>query len=100
MFGRGKFNTGVVIEPMPEFAFDPADKAKLSEFRNKIWYVKPFGRGCKKSWGLTSHIPYRRPTVERMNEYAPQHSRVFKEVGGAVSDVICQKRSTDNVDPR
>lgn len=26
-----------------------------------------------------------RPTVERMNEYAPQHSRIFKEVRPAVS---------------
>ncbi|EKM51191.1 uncharacterized protein PHACADRAFT_263199 [Phanerochaete carnosa HHB-10118-sp] len=57
MFGRGKFNTGVVIEPAPEFIFDPVDKEKLNEFRNVIW-----------------------PTVERMNDYAPQHSRLFKEM--------------------
>ncbi|GJE93538.1 acetyl-CoA synthetase-like protein [Phanerochaete sordida] len=57
VFGRGKFNAGIVVEPKPEFAFDPADTAKLSEFRNKIW-----------------------PTVERVNEFAPQHSRLFKEM--------------------
>ncbi|KAF9649184.1 acetyl-CoA synthetase-like protein [Thelephora ganbajun] len=57
MFGRGRFNPGVIIDPKPEFAFDPEDKEKLAEFRNKIW-----------------------PTVERMNEYAPQHSRLFKEM--------------------
>lgn len=57
MFGRGKFNVGVVVEPTPEHTFDPSDKEKLVEFRNKIW-----------------------PTVEKMNDYAPQHSRLFKEV--------------------
>ncbi|KAJ3520636.1 hypothetical protein NM688_g9133 [Phlebia brevispora] len=57
MFGRGKFNAGVLIDPRPGFEFDPADEAKLVDFRNKIW-----------------------PTVERLNEFAPQHSRLFKEV--------------------
>lgn len=56
MFGRGKFNTGVIIEPVLQDRFDSANHEKLSEFRNLIW-----------------------PTVERMNEYAPQHSRLFKE---------------------
>ena len=37
MFGRGKFNAGVIVEPKPEFAFDPIDKQRLSEFRNIIW---------------------------------------------------------------
>ena len=41
MFGRGKFNTGVIIDPRPEFAFDPSDKSKLAEFRNKIWCALP-----------------------------------------------------------
>ncbi|KAF9650627.1 acetyl-CoA synthetase-like protein [Thelephora ganbajun] len=57
MFGRGRFNPGVIIDPKPEFAFDPEDQEKLVEFRNKIW-----------------------PTIERMNEFAPQHSRLFKEM--------------------
>ncbi|KAI0070731.1 acetyl-CoA synthetase-like protein, partial [Panus rudis PR-1116 ss-1] len=57
MFGRGKFNAGVLIDPRPAYAFDPADEKKLVEFRNMIW-----------------------PTVEKMNEYAPQHSRIFKEM--------------------
>ena len=51
IFGRGRFNAGVLIEPKEQFKFDPIDQAKLAEFRNKIWYVKPFGRGCKKSGG-------------------------------------------------
>ncbi|KAJ8503287.1 hypothetical protein ONZ45_g10992 [Pleurotus djamor] len=57
MFGRGKFNVGVLIDPKPEHRFDPSDPLKLAEFRNAIW-----------------------PTVERMNAYAPQHSRLFKEM--------------------
>lgn len=58
IFGRGKFNCGVIIDPSPEEAFDPVDLDKLIDFRNKIW-----------------------PSVEKLNAYAPQHSRVFKEVG-------------------
>lgn len=37
IFGRGQFQNGVLIDPKPEFAFDPSDEAKLAEFRNKIW---------------------------------------------------------------
>ena len=37
MFGRGKFNAGVLIDPRPEFVFDPADETKLIDFRNAIW---------------------------------------------------------------
>ncbi|KAJ7842962.1 hypothetical protein B0H14DRAFT_2779739 [Mycena olivaceomarginata] len=57
MFGRGRFQAGVVVDPKPEFKFDPADEIKLAEFRNKIW-----------------------PTVVKMNDFAPQHSRLFKEM--------------------
>ncbi|KAJ8094467.1 hypothetical protein PM082_010901 [Marasmius tenuissimus] len=57
MFGYGKFNAGVLVEPKATLRFDPADEAKLAEFRNAIW-----------------------PTIERMNEFAPQHSRLFKEM--------------------
>ncbi|GJE93533.1 acetyl-CoA synthetase-like protein [Phanerochaete sordida] len=57
MFGRGRFNAGILIDPKPAFRLDPADREKLAEFRNKIW-----------------------PTVERMNDFAPQHSRIFKEM--------------------
>lgn len=39
MFGRGRFNPGVIIDPRPEFAFDPEDLEKLAKFRNTIWYV-------------------------------------------------------------
>ncbi|KAI0691830.1 hypothetical protein BC835DRAFT_1278821 [Cytidiella melzeri] len=57
MFGRGRFNVGVIVLPTPERIFDPADTDKLVAFRNKIW-----------------------PTVDKMNRYAPQHSRLFKEM--------------------
>ncbi|PBK96038.1 acetyl-CoA synthetase-like protein [Armillaria gallica] len=57
MFGRGQFQAGVLVEPKPQFALDPGDETKVANFRNLIW-----------------------PTVERMNEFAPQHSRLFKEM--------------------
>ncbi|KAF8195302.1 hypothetical protein K438DRAFT_1968611 [Mycena galopus ATCC 62051] len=57
MFGRGQFQAGVIVDPKPEFKFDPADSTALAEFRNKIW-----------------------PTVIKMNDFAPQHSRLFKEM--------------------
>ncbi|OCH89652.1 acetyl-CoA synthetase-like protein [Obba rivulosa] len=55
IFGRGRFQNGVLIQPREHV--DPQDEKQLAEFRNKIW-----------------------PTVEKMNEYAPQHSRIFKEM--------------------
>ncbi|ETW76160.1 tridomain enzyme adenylation-thiolation-dehydrogenase [Heterobasidion irregulare TC 32-1] len=57
MFGRGRFQNGVLIEPKKEFAFDPRDEVKLAEFRNIIW-----------------------PSVEKLNQFAPAHSRLFKEM--------------------
>jgi hypothetical protein len=57
MFGRGRFQNGVIILPKPEYAFEPSNEHQLSAFRTEIW-----------------------PTVERMNAYAPQHSRLFKEM--------------------
>ena len=37
MFGRGRFQNGVLVEPKKEFAFNPRDEVKLAEFRNIIW---------------------------------------------------------------
>ena len=56
MFGRGKFQNGVLVEPAAGSALDPGDVEQVAAFRNKIW-----------------------PTIERVNAYAPQHSRIFKE---------------------
>ncbi|PBK89816.1 acetyl-CoA synthetase-like protein [Armillaria gallica] len=57
MFGRGKFHAGVLIDPKPEFKIDPSDTKQLTHFRNQIW-----------------------PTIEKMNKFAPKHSRIFKEM--------------------
>ncbi|KAI0750819.1 acetyl-CoA synthetase-like protein [Daedaleopsis nitida] len=62
MFGMGKFQNGVLIEPESEYTFDPRDITKLQEFRNQIWQ-----------------------TIERANAVAPQHSRLFKEMVMVVS---------------
>ena len=37
MFGRGRFQNGVLIEPTKEFAIDPTDIKELAAFRNLIW---------------------------------------------------------------
>ncbi|KAI0795664.1 acetyl-CoA synthetase-like protein [Abortiporus biennis] len=60
IFGRGKFYNGVLVDPLPEIAFDPngpGGEKSLEQFRHLIW-----------------------PTVARMNAFAPQHSRLFKEM--------------------
>ncbi len=77
MFGRGKFQNGVLIEPTEDYVFDPKDTAKLEAFRNKIWCVM---YQFSHLGHLLTNITPDRPTIERVNEYAPQHSRIFKEV--------------------
>ncbi|KAI0058355.1 acetyl-CoA synthetase-like protein [Artomyces pyxidatus] len=57
MFGQGRLQNGVLIEPKQEFVFDPEDEQQLADFRNRIW-----------------------PTVEKVNQFAPTHSRLFKEM--------------------
>ncbi|KAK0219250.1 NRPS-like enzyme [Armillaria fumosa] len=57
MFGRGKFQPGVLVQPSAEFAFDPKDMKRLIEYRSLIW-----------------------ETVTQINKVAPQHSRVYKEM--------------------
>ncbi|KAK0200585.1 NRPS-like enzyme [Desarmillaria ectypa] len=57
MFGRSKFQPGVLILPTPEEAFDPSDTVRLAEYRASIW-----------------------DTVTKVNEQAPQHSRIYKEM--------------------
>jgi hypothetical protein len=39
MFGRGRFQNGVLIDPEPRFAFDPKNEEKLEMFRGLIWQV-------------------------------------------------------------
>ncbi|KAH8088908.1 putative aminoadipate reductase [Cristinia sonorae] len=57
MFGRARNEPGVLLEPRPQFAFDPADESKLIEFRNQVW-----------------------PHVEQANKLAPAFARIFKEM--------------------
>ncbi|KAK0230499.1 hypothetical protein IW262DRAFT_1291609 [Armillaria fumosa] len=57
VFGRGRHQIGVLVEPNPRFSFDPANGCKLAEFKNLIW-----------------------PTVKKINHLSPQHSRLFKEM--------------------
>lgn len=37
VFGYGRFQIGVLVQPTPELAIDPADEAALVKFRNTIW---------------------------------------------------------------
>ncbi len=37
MFGRGKFQAGILVDAKPAFKFDPSDETALENFRNKIW---------------------------------------------------------------
>ncbi|KAI0079020.1 acetyl-CoA synthetase-like protein, partial [Panus rudis PR-1116 ss-1] len=57
IFGRGRSQAGVLIEPRPDHAVDPSDEAAVIAFRNKIW-----------------------PAVEEANKLAPTFSRIFKEM--------------------
>ena len=41
MFGEGKFNAGIIIDPNPESQFDCQDMQKVVEFRNFVWYATP-----------------------------------------------------------
>ncbi|KAM5543040.1 hypothetical protein V8D89_003424 [Ganoderma adspersum] len=57
IFGHGMFQNGVLVQPIEDFLVDPTDSKRLEEYRDKIW-----------------------ATIERVNNYAPQHSRIFKEM--------------------
>lgn len=39
MFGRGKFQSGLLVEPTTDYAIDPSDTKQLEAFRTKIWFV-------------------------------------------------------------
>lgn len=40
MFGHGRLQNGVIIQPKPQFTFhvDPTDEKKVAAFRNLVWY--------------------------------------------------------------
>ena len=37
MFGRGRFNAGIIVSPKPQYNFDPSDDDALAKFRQTIW---------------------------------------------------------------
>lgn len=39
IFGRGRFNAGVLVDAIPTEQFDVTDEEKLVAFRTKIWYA-------------------------------------------------------------
>ncbi|KAG5729986.1 Linear gramicidin synthase subunit D [Termitomyces sp. T112] len=55
IFGRGRFQAGLLVEPVEPF--ETSDLEYLADFRNLIW-----------------------PSVEEANRLAPSHSRIFKEM--------------------
>ncbi|KAF9451607.1 acetyl-CoA synthetase-like protein [Macrolepiota fuliginosa MF-IS2] len=57
IFGRGRFQAGVLIEPRAEHVFDPSDTERLMSFRHAVW-----------------------SSVEEANNFGPSHSRIFKEM--------------------
>lgn len=75
IFGRGRFQNGVIVQPKQPF--EPNDEAKLEEFRNAIWCVHSFSLHQNQ---CVEPLVVCRPTVERANNFAPSHSRIFKEV--------------------
>ncbi|KAJ8082616.1 putative NRPS-like protein biosynthetic cluster [Marasmius tenuissimus] len=57
VFGQGRNHIGILVEPVPEHAFDPDNETELEGYRNKIW-----------------------PAVQEANETSPIYSRIFKEM--------------------
>ncbi|KAK0193507.1 NRPS-like enzyme [Armillaria mellea] len=74
MFGRSKFQPGVLILPSPEEAFDPSDTTSLVEYRSKIWLVVVFLSLT------TAELEVDRDTIMKVNGQAPQQSRIYKEM--------------------
>ena len=37
MFGRGRAQVGILIEPRAGYEFDINDETQLAEFRNQVW---------------------------------------------------------------
>ncbi|SJL02272.1 uncharacterized protein ARMOST_05598 [Armillaria ostoyae] len=70
MFGRGKYQVGVLVEPGPQFSFDPVDESKLAEFKNLIW-----------------------PTVKKINQFAPQHSHDYRDEAGSTFGLYSKEDS-------
>jgi hypothetical protein len=79
MFGAGQAQNGVLIEP--ETPIDIEDSAAVKKFLDAISLVICFFISCALFW-LTFYWErpmFFRPTIERVNAYAPTHSRLFKD---------------------
>ncbi|KAF9567997.1 acetyl-CoA synthetase-like protein [Agrocybe pediades] len=57
VFGTGRTQNGILVEPAAKHLFDPKDEAALIAFRNEIW-----------------------PAVQKANESSPSHSQIWKEM--------------------
>ncbi len=65
MFGRGRFQNGILIQLKPQFMFEVGDEGSIVKYRSLIW-----------------------PSIEKMNEFAPSHSTIFKEVSTLLDLVV------------
>lgn len=68
MFGRGRFQNGVLVQLNAEFQFESQDSESAIKYRTLIW-----------------------PSIQKMNDIAPSHSRLFKEVS-----VLCRMPSNSH----
>ncbi|PAV14618.1 acetyl- synthetase [Pyrrhoderma noxium] len=57
VFGTGHTQCGILIQPRKGLVFDPSETEKLGEYRNAVW-----------------------PTIMKVNESSPPHSRINKEM--------------------
>lgn len=51
VFGRGREQAGVLLEPRPGYTIDPKDEAAVVAFRNKVWCVISACNTCLVSHG-------------------------------------------------
>lgn len=81
MFGRAKFQAGVLIFPAPHHVFDNEEFKSKKAYIELIWYAHPrqpflFGTSnCSNVFTIPN-----RPAIVNANNSSPQHSRIFKEV--------------------
>lgn len=54
MFGRGRLQNGVLIQP--NRVFDPKDEVQLAVFRNKIWCVQTSNQAKSERIVLTTYL--------------------------------------------
>ena len=39
MFGRGRFQNGIIVEPSAEYTLDLRNDSQVEKFKDAIWYV-------------------------------------------------------------